>query len=112
MKLKIEAQGKYLDRIGQSHHSRTITRKSCKPFAASAATLPSLSEESESFEAQPEEEHQSSKKQRVVEEGVFPTSFELGSSTTTPEFYNQTWNLSWSQLAEACQSPLVPGFLL
>ncbi|XP_061366052.1 myb family transcription factor PHL7-like [Gastrolobium bilobum] len=111
MKEKIEAQGNYLDRIGQSYHCRTIIGKGCKPFVAAATPLPSLSEEYESLEAQHEEEHQSTKKQRITEEGVFPRNFELVSSTT-PEFYNQTWNLSWSQLAAECQSPLVPGFLL
>ncbi|TKY65823.1 Myb family transcription factor APL [Spatholobus suberectus] len=111
LKLKIEAQGKYLERIGQSNHSKTIIEKACKPFVAKIAPLPSLSEESKSLETQPEEEHQSAKRQRVVEEGVFTTSFEHASSTP-PEFYNQTWNLSWSQLAAACQSPLVPSFLL
>lgn len=106
MKLKIEAQGKYLERIGQSCHSRTITRKTCKPFVAP------LSEEYESLKTHPEEEHRPSIKQkRVAEECVFPTSFELGSSTR-PELCNQTWNLSWSQPAAAFQSPLVPGFLL
>ncbi|XP_057440320.1 myb family transcription factor PHL7-like isoform X2 [Lotus japonicus] len=110
LKLKIEAQGRYFERISKSYHSRTIMGKSCKPFVVKAAPLPSLSEESESLET--EEEHGSGKKQKAIEEGVFPSSFDLVSSTTS-ELYNQTWNLSWSQLAtQVCQSPLVPGFLL
>ncbi|XP_020977071.1 myb family transcription factor PHL7-like isoform X2 [Arachis ipaensis] len=128
LKQKIEAQDKYLDRIGQSHESRTtITRKSSKPSSFCATNnnnkhLPSLSEESESIiETHPEvvveeeEEHQScSKRQRVViDEHVFPSSFELElESSTTTEFIDQSWNLSWSQLAAACESPLMPGFLL
>ncbi|KAL1359892.1 myb family transcription factor PHL7 isoform X1 [Arachis hypogaea] len=129
LKQKIEAQEKYLDRIGQSHESRTtITRKSSKPSSFCATNnnnnkhLPSLSEESESIiETHPEEvveeeeEHQScSKRQRVViDEHVFPSSFELElESSTTTEFIDQSWNLSWSQLAAACESPLMPGFLL
>ncbi|RHN46467.1 putative transcription factor MYB-HB-like family [Medicago truncatula] len=112
LKLKIEAQGKYLARIGQSNQIRTITRKACKPFVGKATPLPSLSEESESFKTQSDEEHRTAKKKKVTNENVFPTGFELGSSTTS-EFSNQTWNLSWSQLAEATyQSPLVPSFLL
>jgi hypothetical protein len=112
LRLKIEAQGKYLDRIGQSNQIRTITRKACKPLVGKATPLPSLTEESESFKTQSEEEHQTARKQKVTDENVFPTGFELGSSTTS-EFSNQTWNLSWSQLAEATyQSPLVPSFLL
>lgn len=112
MRLKIEAQGKYLDRIGQSNQIKTITRKACKTFAGKAIPLPSLSEESESLKTQFEEEHRTAKKKKVIDENVFPTGFELGSSTTS-EFSNQTWNLSWSQLAEATyQSPLVPSFLL
>ncbi|RDX79875.1 Myb family transcription factor PHL7, partial [Mucuna pruriens] len=101
LRLKIEAQGKYLDRIEQSNHNKTIIGKACKGFAVRTAALPSLSEESESLET----EHRSAKKQRVAEEGEFPTSFEHAPCTPT-EFYNQTWNLSWSQLAAACQSPL------
>ncbi|XP_020206627.1 myb family transcription factor PHL7 [Cajanus cajan] len=111
LKLKIEAQGKYMERIGQSNHSKTIIEKACKPFATTIASLPCLCEESESLRTQLEEEHQSSKKQKISEEGVFLTSFEHASSTPL-EFNNQTWNLSWSQLAAACQSPLVPNFLL
>ncbi|KAK7294698.1 hypothetical protein RJT34_17591 [Clitoria ternatea] len=113
LKLKIEAQGRYLERIGQSNHSKIIIGgKACKSFATTTSPLSSFSEESESLKTQQDiEGHRSAKKQRVVEEGVFPTNFELTSSTT-PEFYNQTWNLSWSQLAAACQSPLVPNFLL
>ncbi|KAK7283973.1 hypothetical protein RIF29_13723 [Crotalaria pallida] len=112
LKLKIEAQGKYLDSIGQSYQSRTNTRKSLsKTFAA---PLPSLSEEHElSLETLPKEGPipAAKKQKRVAEECVLPTTFELGSSTT-PELFNETWNLSWSQLAAACQSPLVPRFLL
>ncbi|XP_027353417.1 myb family transcription factor PHL7-like [Abrus precatorius] len=111
LKQKIEAQGKYLDRIGQSNHGKIIIGKACKPLVATIAPLPPLSEESESLKTQPEEEHRSAKKQRIEEESAFPTSFEVESSITQ-EFYNQTWNLSWSQLAAACQSPLVPNFLL
>ncbi|PNY11753.1 MYB-like transcription factor family protein, partial [Trifolium pratense] len=113
LKLKIEAQGKYLDRIGQSNQSRTITRKAFKPFVGKATHLPSLSEESESLKTQSEEEHQAAKKLKIIDDDVLPTGFELGPSTVS-EFCNQTWNnLSWIQLAEAtCQSPLVPGFLL
>jgi len=112
LKLKFEAQRKYLDRIGQSNQIKTITKKSCKPFVGKATPLPSLSEESESFKTQSKEEHRAAKKQNVTYENVFPIGFELGSSTTS-EFSNQTWNLSWSQLAEATyQSPLVPSFLL
>ncbi|KAL2337087.1 hypothetical protein Fmac_011533 [Flemingia macrophylla] len=109
LKLKIEAQGKYMERIGQSNHTKTVIGKVCKSFATT--DLPSLSEESESSRTQLEEEYQSTKKQKVSEEGVFPISFEHASSTP-PEFYNQTWDLSWSQLAAACQLPLVPNFLL
>ncbi|GAU27444.1 hypothetical protein TSUD_161300 [Trifolium subterraneum] len=114
LKLKIEAQGKYLDRIGQSNQSRIITRKACKPFVVKATPLPSLSEESESLKTQSEEEHQAAKKLKIIDNDVFPTGFELGPSSTISEFCNQTWNnLSWIQLAEAtCQSPLVPSFLL
>lgn len=111
-KLKIEAQGRYFERLGQINHSKTINEKTCKPFATKAAPLPSLSEESESLETHQEEEHRSTKKQRIVDESVLSTSFEHASSTPSSEFYNQTWNLSWSQLAAACQSPLVPKFLL
>ncbi|XP_045793577.1 protein PHOSPHATE STARVATION RESPONSE 1-like [Trifolium pratense] len=113
LKLKIEAQGKYLDRIGQSNQSRTITRKAFKPFVGKATHLPSLSEESESLKTQSEEEHQAAKKLKNIDDDVLPTGFELGPSTVS-EFCNQTWNnLSWIQLAETtCQSPLVPGFLL
>lgn len=110
LKLKIEAQGKYFERIGQSNHSKTIIGKACKPFASTIASLPSLFEESESLKTQPEEEHQSAKKQKISGEGVFPTSFDHESSTP-PECYNETWDFSWSQLAAACQSPLVPSFL-
>ncbi|KAG4922130.1 myb family transcription factor PHL7-like [Glycine soja] len=110
LKLKIEAQGKYFERIGQSNHSKTIIGKACKPFATTIASLPSLFEESESLKTQPEEEHQSAKKQKISGEGVFPTSFDHESSTP-PECYNETWDFSWSQLAAACQSPLVPSFL-
>ncbi|ESW12322.1 hypothetical protein PHAVU_008G103100 [Phaseolus vulgaris] len=111
LKVKIEAQGRFLERFGQSSHSKTIIGKACKSFASSTtAPLPSLSEESESLESQTEKEHESVKKQRISEEGVFPTSFEHASSTP-PEFYNQTWNVPWSQLAAACQSTLDPSFL-
>lgn len=108
--MKIEAQVKYMETMGQSYQSKPITRKPYKPFVATTAPH---SKESESLETQHEEEvHRSSKKQRIIEEDVFPTSSELGSSTTA-EFHNQTWNLTWSQLAAvACQSPLVHGFLL
>jgi len=109
LKLKIEAQGKYLDRIGQSSQIKTITRKACKSFVP----LPSLLEESES-RTWSEEEHQTPKKKKINEDddSVFPADIELGPSTIS-EFCNQTWNLSWSQLAEAaCQSPLVSSFLL
>lgn len=115
LKLKIEAQGKYLERIEQSYNqSKTITGKACKPSVAEIAPLSTRSEKSKSLETPLEEEHRSTKKQRITDEGVFPTScFELGSLSTTPELCNQTWNLSWSQLAAvAYQSPLVPGFLL
>ncbi|KAK7339884.1 hypothetical protein VNO77_20570 [Canavalia gladiata] len=111
LKLKIEAQGKYLERIGQSSHRKIIIGKACKNFASTNSPLPPLYEESESLEPQAEKEHRPHKKQRITEENIFPKTFEIASSTT-PEFYNQTWNLSWSQLAEACQSPLVPSFLL
>ncbi|MED6130973.1 hypothetical protein PIB30_005626 [Stylosanthes scabra] len=129
LKQKIEAQDKYLDRIGQSHQSRTtITRKPCKPSLGSNNNnnkhLPSLSEESESvLETHPEDEEEENqsffKRQRVAidEDYVFPSSFDelelVGPSTTTEFIDDQTWNLSWSQLAAACdQSPLMPGFLL
>jgi len=104
-KAKVEAQGRFLERLGKSSHSKTTIGKACKPFASSTtAPLPSLSEESESLKSNSEKEHESAKKQRISEEGVFPTSFE-------PEFYNQTWNLPWSQIAAACQSTLDPSFL-
>lgn len=117
LKLKIEAQGKYLDRIGQSSQIKTITRKACKSFVGRAIPLPSLSEESESLKTQSEEEHQTAKKKTITndddDDSVFPAGFELGSSSTISEVCNQTWNLSWSQLAEAtCQSHLVSSFLL
>ncbi|XP_058737068.1 myb family transcription factor PHL7-like [Vicia villosa] len=114
LKMKIEAQGKYLDRIGQSSQIKTITRKACKSFVGRATPLPSLSEESESLRTQSEEEHRTAKKKKITEDddSVFPADFELGSSTIS-EFCNQTLNLSWSQLAEAtCQSPLVTSFIL
>lgn len=114
LKLKIEAQGKYLDRIGQSSQIKTITRKACKSFVCRATPLPSLSEESESLRTRSEEEHRTAKKRKTTEDddSIFPADFELGSSTIS-EFCNQTLNLSWSQLAEAtCQSPLVSSFLL
>ncbi|XP_014522549.1 myb family transcription factor PHL7-like [Vigna radiata var. radiata] len=111
MKEKVEAQGRYMERLGQSSEMKTITGKTCKPFASSAtAPLPSLSEESESQKSQSEKEHESVKKQRISEEGVFPLSFEHASSTP-PEFYNQTWNLPWNQLAAACLSTLDPSFI-
>ncbi|XP_058775687.1 protein PHR1-LIKE 1-like [Vicia villosa] len=114
LKLKIEAQGKYLDRIGQSSQIKTITRKACKSFAGRATPLPSLSEESESLRTRSEEEHQTAKKKKITQDddSGFPADFELGSSIIS-EFCNQTLNLSWSQLAEAtCQSALVTNFLL
>ncbi|QCE11926.1 hypothetical protein DEO72_LG10g3165 [Vigna unguiculata] len=111
MKAKGEAQGRYMERLGQSSDNQTITGKACKPFASSAtAPLPSLSQESESLKSQSEKENETVKKQRISEEGVFPTSFEDAPSTP-PQFYNQTWNLPWSQLAAACQSTLDPTFL-
>lgn len=112
LKLKIEAQRIYLERFGQSNQRTTITRKTCKPFVGTSTPLPSLSKDSESLRTQSEEEHQTTIKQKIIDEDVFLTGFELGSSTNQ-EFYNQTWNLSWSQLAAAtCQSPLVPSFIL
>ncbi|KAG2404653.1 Myb family transcription factor [Vigna angularis] len=111
MKEKVEAQGRYMERLGQSSEMKTRTGKACKAFDSSTtAPLPSLSEESESLKSQSEKEHESVKKQRISEEGVFPLSFEHASSTP-PEFYNQTWNLPWSQLAAACLSTLDPSFI-
>jgi hypothetical protein len=44
LNLKIEEQGKYLDRnkTGQSNQSRTITRKDLKPFVSKDTPLPSF----------------------------------------------------------------------
>ena len=86
LKLKIEAQGKYFESFGQSYHSRTITRKPCNPFAAapsfslSSEESGSYSKDCDYFETQAEEEHRSTKKQRV-DEDVLPISFELGPPT-------------------------------
>ncbi|KAK7395106.1 hypothetical protein VNO78_15648 [Psophocarpus tetragonolobus] len=107
LKLKIKAQGKYMERIGGINDSKTIIGKACKPFGSATAPLASLCEESESLKTQTE----LGKEKRMFEEVVLPTSFEHGSST--PQLYNQTWSLScsWNQLAAACQSLLDPGFL-
>jgi hypothetical protein len=60
-----------------------------KPFVSKDTPLPSFYEESESLTSQYEEERRTTKIQKIIDEGGFPTGFELG-SYTIPEFCHQT----------------------
>ncbi|KAJ7949985.1 Myb family transcription factor [Quillaja saponaria] len=102
LKIKIQAQSRFLERIGQNHHiMRTVISKPCKPINISLTSdLPSLCEESESNAKECESEFDiQSKKEAFI-------------ASPTSEFYNQSFiNLPWN--LTACQSPLlpVPSFL-
>ncbi|KAI4353363.1 hypothetical protein L6164_002321 [Bauhinia variegata] len=119
LKLKFEAIGRYMEGMTKNFQNReAMTRKRCKP--TSPSSLPSLCEDSESncykdCESDSEihiEEEQSRarKKLRIDQENDLETSFKVASPTSSDQFYHQSWNLSWSQIA-SCQSPLIPSFL-
>ncbi|XP_028786562.1 myb family transcription factor PHL7-like [Neltuma alba] len=123
LKLKMEAQGRYLERLGQAYQNSTISRKSAgnnnklhrNNTAPTTTSMPCLSEESDDDEpASYGSEHSNRsnvvthKKQRVVEDDDddtirvnFPASLDLfvssssssSSSSLTPEFCNQNWDL-------------------
>lgn len=120
LKLKIEAQGRFLDRVVEDHKAR----------AYSPVSLPSLCEESESNAKDFESDSEGDKnevesgegiralKRLRVEDDSLPPMFRV--SSLSPNSYNrdvlakasypaQDMSFPWS--FAACSSPLVPGFL-
>lgn len=133
----MEAQGKYLERLGQTYQNSNISTKPAGKnklhHTNNNSSMSCISEESDD---QPTHHYDSRhirssnvvthKRQRVVQDddiiGInFPTSWDISSSSSssssspTPEFCNQNWDLlPWNQLGASfpCESSLVPSFLL
>ncbi|XP_059669809.1 myb family transcription factor PHL5-like [Cornus florida] len=134
LKLKIEAQGRYLERIAEEYKNRSKVAKPSKPF--SPTSLPSLCDESESimkeFESDSEfdraeirmdEEFRAQKRLRVVEDDVWQPRYKFPSPRSS-ESYTTNQNMildrggkisypshemSFPWSVTACQSPLIPA---
>lgn len=138
----MEAQGKYLERLGQTYQNSNISTKPDgnnklhvnNNAAPTTTSMSRLSEEPDDI-VQPtpygskrsRSNAVTHKKQRIVVQddairvNNFPTSLDQlssspsSSSSPTPEFCNQNWDLlPWNQLAASfpCESSLVPSYLL
>ncbi|KAH9736552.1 HTH myb-type domain-containing protein [Citrus sinensis] len=129
LKLKIEAQGRFLDRIVKDHKNRaTPNTKSGKPY--SPVSLPALCEETESNAKDFESDSEADKneiesgegiralKRLRVEDDTLPPMFRV--SSLSPNSYNRDIQAKASYPAQdisfpwsfaACSSPLVPSFL-
>lgn len=124
LKNKIEAQGRFLERIVQEHRNRTVNIQKHKQ-SFSPTSLPFLCEYSESnakdFESDDEgdrsdqihynedDEFQPLKRFRT-ENDVLPSRYKLEELNSDP-YNNQTSELNlypWSNMS--CSSPLVPSF--
>ncbi|GJY70991.1 Myb family transcription factor PHL7-like protein [Tanacetum coccineum] len=118
LKLKIEAQSRFLERIALDYKARPMIAKSNKPI--SLPSLPSLCEESESvvkdFDSDSEvetshmtysQEPRPAKRARVVliDDIVSPEMFDLNSKNYT--FDSQDSIFPWS--IAYCHSPLIPA---
>ena len=129
LKLKLEAQGRFLDQITEEHRNQATNTKPRKPI--SPISLPSLCEESnakklesdseaERNEVQSEEGFQAPKRLRVDEDVLSPS---FRNASVNLESYSQAMflqkemqisypdhglSLLWS--IAACPSPLVPSF--
>lgn len=129
LKLKIEAQGRFLDRIVKDHKNRATPNTKCgKPY--SHVSLPALCEETESNAKDFESDSEADKneiesgegiralKRLRVEDDTLPPMFRV--SSLSPNSYNRDIQAKASYPAQdisfpwsfaACSSPLVPSFL-
>ncbi|OWM81737.1 myb family transcription factor PHL7-like [Punica granatum] len=137
LKLKMEAQGRYLERIaGEQQHCKIPTRKPpCKPL--SSTSLPSLSDESDSITKDSESDSEANKigtecteegqllrapKRARIDGSGLPYDansfcdpsllFSKEASSTASYGYNNELSsyIPWNQLG-VCPSPLVPSFM-
>jgi SHAQKYF class myb-like DNA-binding protein len=130
LKLKIEAQGRFLDRIGEEHKTRPASTNISKPnmLPHNSISMPSLSEESESyakeFDSESEadrnetESSRAKKRQRTRKHEICKLTETYNHHGNLCDNYEATRNsypahqdISFSWNYSAFPSPLVPSFL-
>lgn len=131
MKIKIEAQGRFLARIAEEYKSRSANAKPSKPssyYSPVSVSLPSLSEESDSEierheRAEPTKEFSAPKRIRIDDnDDVMQHKYKLTSSSPNSQSYSQNLILlkglnspCWANnevgfpWSFASQSPLLPA---